>query len=122
MDILVHHGAVIEQLTNQVKKMRKALASKNSVDSFRVEVTRIVEACDFPFDMLLDPAQPHWDLPSHEDRTAQTEEPYLASKTTEVVHYMFSSYAALVQDDNLIQLVELTSIDVSSDIVMTEDT
>jgi len=117
MDTLVAHGGAIEELTKQVKKMRKSQASKKAVESLRKEVTKIAAASDLPFDLLMEtdpsvPADPA--APSAEAPAGQSDEPDLAAHTAEEVLQMFTNPVFPQPDDDEIQLEEPEGGDAAS--------
>ncbi|XP_070029396.1 uncharacterized protein [Nicotiana sylvestris] len=73
--------------SNIDKKLTKVLDKQKVIMGTLVQYGAVI-------DRLTKPTQPHPDQPSHEDPTAQTEEPCLTSSVAEAVRDMFSSQAA----------------------------
>lgn len=83
-------------------------------------MARIAEVSNFPFDILIDPTQPHPAQTPQDSPAAQHEEPCLASNTVDVVCDMFTSQAASTDDDDTIQLVMLAWTDPAGDTMTIE--
>nr|XP_016463451.1 PREDICTED: uncharacterized protein LOC107786474 [Nicotiana tabacum] len=104
----------IEELTKQVKKMRKSQASKKAVKNLRKEVKKIVAAGDFPFDLLMEidpsvPADPA--APSAKTPAGQSDEP---DPTAEEMLQMLTSPIVPQPGDDEIQLEETEGSDAAS--------
>ncbi|XP_070054828.1 uncharacterized protein [Nicotiana tomentosiformis] len=117
MDTLVAHGGAIEELTKQVKKMRKSQDSKKAVDSLIKEVKKIAAAGDFPFDLLMEtdpsvPADPT--APSAEAPAGQSDEPDLTAPTDEEMLQILTNPIVPQPSDDEIQLEETEGDDAAS--------
>nr|XP_016491188.1 PREDICTED: uncharacterized protein LOC107810874 [Nicotiana tabacum] len=89
-DTLVAHGKVIADLSKQVRKMKKSLASKRSMEKLTKEVEKIAFAGDLPLDLLMETAPSATQIAPRAS-AGQSEEPVSTSHTIEEIIWMFSN-------------------------------